>query len=99
MNTRPPAGLIAMAIRAISLLQRISLDMAASPRKCTPCVCLCMCVCAGINTFVVYLACSLCCAMYTLSVFSLDLWEGKVLCIRPSLAMGIYWYTYVGAYD
>ena len=46
-----------------------------------------MCVCAGLNTFVVYLACSLCCAMYTISVFSLDLWEGKVLCIRPSLAM------------
>ena len=49
-----------------------------------------MCVCAGLNTFVVYLASSLCCAMYTISVFSLDLWEGKVLCNRPSLAMGIH---------
>ena len=57
-----PAGLIAMAIRAISLLQRISLDMAANPCKCTPCVCLCMCVCAGLSTFIVYLAISLCCA-------------------------------------
>ena len=28
--------------------------------------------------------------MYTISVFSLDLWEGKVLCNRPSLAMGIH---------
>ena len=33
-------------------------------------------VCAGLNTFIVYLACSLC---YTISVFSLDLWKGKVL--------------------
>ena len=83
-----------MAIRVIYLLQRISLDMAASPRKCTPCVCLCMWVCAGLNTFVVYLASSLCCAMYTISVFSpLDLWKGKVLCIRPSLARGIHWGT------
>ena len=57
-----PAGLIAMAIRAISPLQRISLDMAANPCKCTPCVCLCMCVCAGLSTFIVYLAISLCCA-------------------------------------
>ena len=58
-----PAGLIAMAIRAISLLQRISLDVAASPRKCTPCMRLCMHVRAGLIAFVVYLACSLCCAM------------------------------------
>ena len=28
--------------------------------------------------------------MYTISVFSLDLWEGKVLCNRPSLAMDIH---------
>ena len=62
-----PAGLIAMAIRAISLLQRISLDMAAGPYKCTPCVVpmhVCMC------TFLVCLASSLCCAIYTVSVFS-----------------------------
>ena len=35
-----------MAMRAISLLQRISLDMAVGPRKCTPCVVpmqVCMC--------------------------------------------------------
>ena len=36
-----PASLTAIAIRAIALLQRISLDMAAGPCKCTPCVCLC----------------------------------------------------------
>ena len=83
-----------MAIRAISLLQRISLDMAYKSCKCTHCVCLCMCVCAGLNTFLVYLACSLSCAMYTISVFSLDLWKGKVLCIRPSLAIGAHWHTY-----
>ena len=41
--------------------------MAASLLKCTPCVCLGMCVCAGLNTFVVYLACSLCCAISVLS--------------------------------
>ena len=72
-----------MAIRAIS-------GYGSKSCKCTPCVCLCMCVCAGLNTFVVYLASSLCCAMYTISVFSLDLWEGKVLCNRPSLAMDIH---------
>ena len=88
-----------MAIRAISLLQRISLDTAASPCKCTTCVCLCMFVSAGHSTFVVYLACSLCCAMHTIMVFSLDLWEGKVLYIRPSLAIGIHGRAYVGAYD
>ena len=30
------------------------------------------------------------------------IWEGMVLCIRPSLAMsihGAHWHTYVGAYD
>ena len=31
--------------------------------------------------------------MYTVLVFSLDLYEGKVLCIRPSLAMGTHWST------
>ena len=35
-----PAGLIAMAVRAIALLQRISLDLAVGPCKCTSCVCL-----------------------------------------------------------
>ena len=32
----------------------------------------------------------------TISVFSLDLWKGKVLCtcIRPSLAIGAHWHTY-----
>ena len=28
--------------------------------------------------------------MYTVLVFSLDLYEGMVLCIRPSLAMGTH---------
>ena len=68
----------------------MSLDMAASPHKCTPCVVpmhVCMCRTKHLLSL---LACSLCCAMYTISVFSLDLWEGKVLCIRPSLAMGIH---------
>ena len=88
-----PAGLIAMAVRTITLLQRISLDL--GPCKCTFCVCLCMCLCAEPNTFLVYVAFSLCCIN-----FSLDLWEGKVLCIRPSLAwayIGAHWHTYVGA--
>ena len=33
--------------------------------------------------------------------FSLYLWEGKILCMRPSLAwtyIGAHWHTYVGAY-
>ena len=87
-----------MAIRVIYLLQRISLDMAASPRKCTPCVCLCMWVCAGLNTFVVYLVSSLCCAMYTISVFSPceggggegeeDKVVGMQLCIHRAMCCG-----------
>ena len=60
--------------------------MEASPCKSTPCVY----VCAGLNTFVVYIACSLCCAMYTISVFFLHRLMGSQ-CIRPSLAMGIHW--------
>ena len=39
-----PAGLITMAVRAIALLQRISLDMAAGPRKCIHLVCAYACV-------------------------------------------------------
>ena len=34
--------------------------------------------------------------------FSLDLWDGKVLCIRPSLAwtyIGAHWHAYIGVYD
>ena len=61
------AGLIAMAVRAITLLQRISLDLAAGPCKCTPCVCPCMCLCAGL-TFLVNVAFSMCSTMYTVSI-------------------------------
>ena len=76
-----------MTIRAISLLQRISLDVAASPRKCTPCMRLCMHVRAGLITFIFLFSLLTVLCYVTISVFSLDLWEGKVLCIRPSLAM------------
>ena len=43
------------------------------------------------------------CVLYQFS-FSLDFWEGEILCVRPSLAMGIHWgalayILYIGAYD
>ena len=44
-----------------------------------------MCVCAGLNTLLVYLACSLCCAMYTILVFFLP----RLMGIRPSMAMAM----------
>ena len=87
-----------MAIIAISLLQRISLDMAASHVSVHLVLCLCMCVCAGLDIHLrsLFSLLTVLCYVYYISIhskfsFSLDLWEGKVLCIRPSLAMGIHW--------
>ena len=74
-----------MAIRAISLLQRISLDIATGVHL------MCAYACVHVHTkhlrsLFSWLTVRI---LYQLS-FSLGLWEGKVVCIRPSLAIGTH---------
>ena len=73
-----------MVIRIITLLQRMSLDMVASPCKNTSCVPMHVFMCRTKHLRSLF---SLLCIVYQFS-FSLDLWEGEVLRIRPKPGNG-----------